>query len=100
MQYFHSALDETPIVKFGRNETVLDLSAKGKSKTYTIKEFCSIKGKFIDPGFIHDVLLKDLQPSTLYYYSCGVPGVRITLALLRNFHIFSFYMLQLSKFVN
>ena len=30
---------------------------------------------FRDPGFIHDGLLTDLQPATLYFYSFGSPKV-------------------------
>jgi hypothetical protein len=69
-------IDETPMVKFGRTEAELNLVCKGKSQTYTANDFCSLQGKFIDPGYIHDVLLTNLQPSKVYYYSCGVPGVR------------------------
>ncbi len=65
------------MVKFGRSRTALGSVVKGKSQTYTADDFCSLEGKFIDPGYMHDVLLTDLEPSTVYYYSCGVPGVRI-----------------------
>ena len=67
--------DQTPIVKFGRSKTELDKIAEGKSQTYTANDFCSLQGKFIDPGYIHDVLLTRLEPSKVYYYSCGVSGV-------------------------
>jgi hypothetical protein len=63
-------------VKFGRSKTKLGSVAEGKSQTYTADDFCSLEGKFIDPGYIHDVLLTTLEPSTEYYYSCGVTGVR------------------------
>ena len=62
-------------------KTDLALVAKGESKTYTAEDFCSLQGKFIDPGYIHDVLLTGLQPSTVYYYSCGVPGVRTNVCI-------------------
>ena len=67
--------DETPVVKFGTQKE-LESIATGESQTYTASDFCFINGMFIDPGFIHDVLLTDLKPSTVYYYSCGVSGVR------------------------
>ena len=63
-------------MKFGRSKTKLGSVAEGKSQTYTADDFCSLQGKFIDPGYIHDVLLTTLEPSTVYYYSCGVTGVR------------------------
>ena len=66
--------DETSIVKFGIGKE-LESIVTGKSRTYTASDFCFINGMFIDPGFIHDVLLTNLKPSTIYYYSCGVPGV-------------------------
>ena len=64
-------------MKFGKSKTELDKVAEGKSQTYTADDFCSLEGKFIDPGFIHDVLLTGLEPSKVYYYSCGVSGVRV-----------------------
>ena len=64
-------------MKFGKSKTKLDKVAEGKSQTYTADDFCSLEGKFIDPGFIHDVLLTGLEPSKVYYYSCGVSGVRV-----------------------
>ena len=66
--------DETPVVKVGTNKS-LAVVVKGKTKTYKASDFCFLNGKYIDPGFIHDVLLSKLKPSTIYYYSCGVPGV-------------------------
>ncbi|XP_028398473.1 nucleotide pyrophosphatase/phosphodiesterase-like [Dendronephthya gigantea] len=69
-----SGTDQTPMVKFGRSKTELDSVVEGKSQTYTADDFCSLQGKFINPGYIHDVLLSALEPSTIYYYSCGIPG--------------------------
>ena len=74
--FYFFTQDQTPTVKFGRKGTELASVVEGKSQTYTAEDFCSLQGKFIDPGYIHDVLLTGLQPSTVYYYSCGVPGVR------------------------
>ena len=48
-------------------------------KTYTASDLCwgpANGARFIDPGYIHDVLLTDLKPSTTYYYSCG--SVKVT----------------------
>lgn len=44
------------------------------SKTYTANDMCSSPAngtQFVDPGFIHDVLLTNLKPGTQYYYSYG-----------------------------
>ena len=50
---------------------------KGTSQTYKATDLCYLNGVFIDPGYIHDVLLTGLEPSTTYYYSCGVEGVSV-----------------------
>ena len=73
---FLYVLDETPLVTFSkdsksRNGTVV----KGTSQTYKATDLCYLNGVFIDPGYIHDVLLTGLEPSTTYYYSCGVESV-------------------------
>ena len=44
------------------------------SKTYTAADMCTApanSAQFVDPGFIHDVLLTNLEPGTRYYYSYG-----------------------------
>ena len=74
--YFSLCLDETPLVTFSkdsksRNGTVV----KGTSETYKATDLCYLNGVFIDPGYIHDVLLTGLEPSTTYYYSCGMESV-------------------------
>ena len=73
---FLSISDETPLVIFStdgksRDGTVVE----GTSRTYKATDLCFVYGVFIDPGYIHDVLLTDLEPSTTYYYSCGVESV-------------------------
>ena len=47
----------------------------GTSRTYKATDLCFLNGVFVDPGYIHDVLLTGLEPSTTYHYSCGVEGV-------------------------
>lgn len=45
------------------------------SKTYTAADMCAEPANdinaFVDPGYIHDVLLTNLLPGTRYYYSYG-----------------------------
>ena len=50
------------------------------SKTYTADDMCAApanSAQFVDPGFIHDVLLTNLEPGTRYYYSYGSEKVRV-----------------------
>ena len=52
----------------------MGFKAEGSSKTYKKSHMCgppaSTNG-FTDPGYIHDVLLTDLSPSSQYFYSYG-----------------------------
>ena len=75
--------DETPLVKFSKDSELRDSKTiEGISKTYKDSDLCFINGVFIDPGYIHDVLLTGLEPSTTYYYSCGVENVSDFLQVL------------------
>ena len=50
------------------------------SKTYTAADMCAApanSAQFVDPGFIHDVLLTNLEPGTRYYYSYGSEKVPV-----------------------
>ena len=69
-------LDETPLVKFSQDSKLRkNTTVGGTSNTYKDTDLCFINGVFIDPGYIHDVLLTALEPSTIYYYSCGIENV-------------------------
>ena len=68
--------DETPLVNFAvGSESQFGTVVAGTSRTYKATDLCFLNGVFIDPGYIHDVLLTGLKPSTTYHYSCGVEGV-------------------------
>ena len=57
------------------------MEATGKSWTYKASDMCGPNANttgFKDPGYMYDVLLKDLKPSTRYYYSYGSKGVSCT----------------------
>jgi hypothetical protein len=54
-------------VKYGINNISLSNTVYGSSSSY---EFLNNK-KYYKSGYIHHVLLTDLEPSTLYYYQCG-----------------------------
>ena len=64
-----------PEVHYGLSRESLTLSATGTSTTYTISDLCGPPANdsvfFLDPGFLHDVLLTDLKPKTTYYYKFG-----------------------------
>lgn len=77
------------MVVFNKNgNSTTGTAVNGQSKTYNATDLCFLNGVFIDPGYIHDVLLTGLEPSTTYYYSCGVKGV--SLSYLLNFQNSSF----------
>ena len=68
----------TPVVYYGLSRNELNLSATGISKTYTISDLCGPPANtsifFINPGFLHDVLLTNLEPKITYYYMFGSDG--------------------------
>ena len=70
-------------MKFSKDSKLRDSKTiEGTSKTYKATDLCYINGVFIDPGYIHDVLLTGLEPSTTYYYSCGIENVSDFLQVL------------------
>ena len=68
----------TPVVHYGLSADRLDRTATGGSHTYTASDMCGSPANkstlFIDPGFLHDVLVRGLLPSTSYYYQYGSDG--------------------------
>ena len=67
------------MVLVGRAKNNLNTQVKATTKTYKREDMCGFPADsiiaFRDPGFIHDGLLTDLQPATLYFYSFGSPKV-------------------------
>jgi acid phosphatase type 7 len=67
----------TPRCQYGLNSSLLQWEANGTTVTYTASDMCEGKAtiwgpqNFIDPGFMHTILLDDLQPSTTYFYRVG-----------------------------
>eukprot|EP01112_Ceratiomyxa_fruticulosa_P022600 TRINITY_DN832_c0_g2_i2.p1 TRINITY_DN832_c0_g2~~TRINITY_DN832_c0_g2_i2.p1 ORF type:complete len:608 (-),score=96.49 TRINITY_DN832_c0_g2_i2:68-1891(-) len=68
----------TPMVFYGLSSDSLNLNATGVSYTYNATNMCSGPNEtatnpvaYRDPGWIHDVVLSNLQPSTVYYYQFG-----------------------------
>ncbi|KAJ7392369.1 hypothetical protein OS493_012029 [Desmophyllum pertusum] len=68
-----SGTDDPPVVHYGKDSS-LHSTATGTSKTYQKSSMCgppaSLSG-FSSPGYIHDVLLTGLAPSSQYSYSYG-----------------------------
>jgi len=60
-----SANDSSQVI-YGVDMSHLSLSAQGSSNYYSFQGYTS--------GGIHSVLLRDLTPSTTYYYQVGGPG--------------------------
>ena len=70
-----SGTDETPLVNFTMDsQSQRGTVVAGTSRTYKATDLCFLNGVFINPGYIHDVLLTGLEPSTTYHYSCGIEG--------------------------
>jgi predicted phosphodiesterase len=57
-------------VAYGRNNEVLDNYMYGKSVSYNFT-YTLNKPTFYQSGYIHHVLIDELQPNTLYFYKCG-----------------------------
>jgi len=67
----------TPRCQYGLNPSSLEWQMNGTTLTYTASDMCEgtaiIWGpkNFIDPGFMHTILINNLQPSTTYFYRVG-----------------------------
>jgi hypothetical protein len=67
----------TPRCQYGLNPSSLEWEANGTTLTYTASDMCEGRANvwgpqnFIDPGFMHTILLNDLHPSTTYFYRTG-----------------------------
>ena len=69
----------TPVVHYGLTADRLDRTATGVSRTYSASDMCGTPAnrsdEFIDPGFLHDVVIGELLPSSSYYYQYGSDDV-------------------------
>ena len=79
---------ETSVVKYGTDPSAMSEVIMGNiSKTYTAADMCNAPANdvnnFVDPGYIHDVLLTNLTPGTKYYYSYG--SVKVSFSGLNHF---------------
>ncbi|CAF3752081.1 unnamed protein product [Rotaria socialis] len=66
-----------PQCQYGLVPSWLNFRQNGTTTTYTASDMCEGKANkwgprtFIDPGYMHTILLEDLRPSTTYYYRVG-----------------------------
>ena len=63
--------------QYGFDQSTLSFTLNGISTTYKASDMCEGKATeigpqtFIDPGYMHTMLLSDLRPSTTYFYRVG-----------------------------
>ncbi|CAF0977712.1 unnamed protein product [Adineta ricciae] len=66
-----------PQCQYGLDSTSLVFQMSGNTVTYQASDMCEGKANvtspqaFINPGYMHTILLEDLRPSTIYYYRVG-----------------------------
>jgi len=66
-----------PEVEYGITKENLNMNRTGYSTTYSLQDFKNCQNEsnavtyFIDPGYIHDVVLTNLLPQTRYYFRYG-----------------------------
>ena len=67
----------TPRCQYGLSPSLFDWEVNGTTLTYTASDMCEGKANiwgpqnFIDPGFMHTILLNNLRTSTMYFYRVG-----------------------------
>ena len=77
VSYLTNSSQYTPQCQYGFSSSSLSFRKDGTSTTYKASDMCEGKANitgpqnFIDPGYMHTMLLEDLRPSTTYYYRVG-----------------------------
>jgi len=77
VSYLTNSSQFIPQCQYGLAPTSLTMLQNGTTTTYKASDMCEAKAiivgpqNFIDPGFMHTMLLEDLRPSTAYYYRVG-----------------------------
>ncbi|CAF1079501.1 unnamed protein product [Rotaria sordida] len=77
VSYLTNSSQYTPQCQYGFDSFTLEFYQNGTTTTYTASDMCEEKAtlwgpqKFIDPGYMHTILLEDLRPSTTYFYRVG-----------------------------
>ena len=77
VSYVSNSQEYAAQCQFGLDPNNLQWSVNGTTVTYKASDMCegqaNIPGPqtFIDPGYMHTMLLQDLRPSTTYFYRVG-----------------------------
>ncbi len=77
VSYVTNSNQVTPQCQYGFDSSSLDFQVNGTTVTYNASEMCEGTANqtgpqhFINPGYMHTMLLNDLRPSTTYYYRVG-----------------------------
>jgi hypothetical protein len=77
VSYLTNSSEFIPQCQYGLNPTLLNFNKSGTTITYTASDMCEDKANvwgpqtFIDPGYMHTILLEDVRPSTTYFYRVG-----------------------------
>ena len=77
VSFLTNSSNSIPQCQYGLDASSLPFTRQGTSTTYTASDMCEGKATqwspqaFIDPGWMHTVLLDDLRPSTEYFYRVG-----------------------------
>lgn len=77
VSYLTDSLESVPQCQYGLSPSALDFHQNGSTITYTASDMCEGKANrwgpqaFIDPGYMHTVLIENLRPSTTYFYRVG-----------------------------
>ena len=77
VSYLTNSSQYTPLCQYGLSPDLLSFTKAGTTTTYTASDMCEGKATkvgpqtFIDPGYMHTILLEGLRPSTMYFYRVG-----------------------------
>ena len=77
VSYLTNSNQTIPQCQYGYDSSTLNFVVNGESTTYKASDMCEGKANtispqsYIDPGYIHTMLLSDLRPSTTYFYRVG-----------------------------
>jgi hypothetical protein len=77
VSYLTNSSQYIPQCQYGFSPSALNFHQNGTTITYTASDMCEGKAyrwgpqAFIDPGYMHTILIEDLRPSTTYFYRVG-----------------------------
>ena len=77
VSYLTNSSQYIPQCQYGTDPSSLTFQQNGTSTTYKASDMCEGKANitgpqnFIDPGYMHTVVMEDLRPSMRYYYRVG-----------------------------